>query len=189
MHISFCKDAWDESAVTHAYTYRFPYTNRFLQHEDCIENGANPEMADGFDYLSIMTREKIPLGSKITTRCSFSGSAAPLLIFSDALDLCEDGVYRYGNYFEVVLYKNGLNVWRLWRQDDGRVTWHKRLGVTFPVSENEIHTLSTELKENYLNIALDNMCVSLRAEDLFPAFHLGITGCEGSCRIYDMAIE
>ena len=115
MHIAFQKNAWDESAVTHAYTYRFPYTNRFIQHEDAIENGANPEMADGFDYLSIMSREAFPTGTRITTHCSFSGNAAPLLIFSDALDLCEDGVYRYGNYFEVVLYKSGLNVWRLWR--------------------------------------------------------------------------
>ena len=73
MHIAFQKNAWDESAVTHAYTYRFPYTNRFLQHEDAIENGANPEMADGFDYLSIMSRQAFPTGTKITTRCSFSG--------------------------------------------------------------------------------------------------------------------
>ena len=73
MHIAFQKNAWDESAVTHAYTYRFPYTNRFIQHEDAIENGANPEMADGFDYLSIMSREAFPTGTRITTRCSFSG--------------------------------------------------------------------------------------------------------------------
>ena len=64
MHIAFQQNAWDESAVTHAYTYRFPYTNRFLQHEDAIENGANPEMADGFDYLSIMSREAFPTGTK-----------------------------------------------------------------------------------------------------------------------------
>ena len=37
MQFSFQKSAWDESALTHAYTYRFPYTNRFIQHEDCIE--------------------------------------------------------------------------------------------------------------------------------------------------------
>lgn len=189
MNISFRRQAWDESAVTHAYTYRFPYTNRFLQHEDAIENGKNPAMSDGYDYLSIMTREKYPRGTKITTHCSFSGNAAPLLIFSDDLDTCADGVYRYGNYFEVVLYKSGLNVWRLWRGADGKVTWHKRLGVTFPVSENERHTLSTEVSENYLNITLDKLCVSLRAEDLFPAFHLGITGCEGPCLFYDMEIE
>ena len=98
-------------------------------------------------------------------------------------------MYRYGNYFEVVLYKSGLNVWRLWRGADGKVTWHNRLGVAFPVEENAVHTLSTEVKENYLDITLDQMRVSLRAEDLFPAFHLGITGCEGPCLFYDMAIE
>ena len=42
MHIAFQKNAWDESAVTHAYTYRFPYTNRFVQRDTCIENGETP---------------------------------------------------------------------------------------------------------------------------------------------------
>ena len=189
MNIRFKKNAWNETALTHAYTYRFPYTNRFVQNDDCIENGQNPAMPDGFDYLSLMTREKYSLGTKITTRCSFSGNAAPLLIFSDTLDECEDGFRRYGNYFEVVLYKKGINVWRLWRKEDGTVAWHKRLGVEFPVSENEVHTLSVELKENYFDIDLDGMIFHLRAEDLFPSFHLGITGCEGPCRFYDMDIE
>jgi hypothetical protein len=99
MYIDFKKGAWDESAVTHAYTYRFPFVNKFVQCDDHIENGKNPEMQDGFgyDYLSLITRERYPLGTKITTRCSFEGPAAPLFIFSDSLDLCEDGAYRYGN--------------------------------------------------------------------------------------------
>lgn len=189
MYVRFEKNLWDETSLTHAYTHRFPYTNKFIQHDACIENPENPAMADGFDYLSIMTRETYPTNTKITTRCSFSGMAAPLLIFSENLDLCEDGCYRYGNYFEVVLYKNGINVWRLWREADGTVKWHKRLGVEFPVSENEIHTLSVQLKENYMEIDLDSMRFSLRAEDLFPVFYLGITGCEGPCRFYDMNIE
>ena len=38
MQFSFQKSAWDESALTHAYTHRLPYTNRFTQLPDCIEN-------------------------------------------------------------------------------------------------------------------------------------------------------
>ena len=189
MYTNFQKGAWDESALTHAYTHRFPYTNRFTQLPDCIENPENPAMADGYDYLSLMTRSVYPFGTKVTARCSFSGMAAPLLIFSEDLELCTDGCYRYGNYFEVVLYKHGINVWRLWRQEDGSVTWHKRLGVEFPVTENEIHTVSVQLKDSYMEISVDGLKLSLRAEDLFPAFYLGITGCEGPCRFYDLTIE
>jgi hypothetical protein len=189
MYVSFEKGAWDETALTHAYTYRFPYVNRFTQRDGCIENPPNPAMADGYDYLSLMTREKHPVVTRITTHCSFTGTAAPLLILSEDLEPCEDGAYRYGDYFEVVLYKNGINVWRLWRKEDGSVTWHKRLGVELSVSENEIHTLSVKTEEGYLAIQLDDMNVQLRAEDLFSSFYLGITGCEGPCHFYDMTVE
>lgn len=189
MQFSFQKSAWDESALTHAYTHRFPYTNRFIQLPDCIENPENPAMPDGYDYLSLMTRHPFPLGTTVTTRCSFSGMAAPLLIFSEDLELCEDGCYRYGNYFEVVLYKNGINVWRLWRQEDGSVTWHRRLGAEFPITEGEIHTLSVTLSQEYMDIDMDGVKLSLRVEDLFPSFYLGITGCEGPCLFYGMSIE
>lgn len=189
MYISFQRGAWDETELTHAYTYRFPYTNRFIQRDNCIENPENPAMADGFDYLSVMTGKPFPIGTTVTTRCSFTGMAAPLLIFSEDLELCEDGCYRYGNYFEVVLYKKGINVWRLWRDEDGSVKWHKRLGVEFPVSEGEVHTLSVQLKEDYLEMDLDGTRFSLRAEDLFGEFYLGITGCEGPCRFYDLTVE
>ena len=189
MYTNFQKGAWDEALLTHAYTHRFPYTNRFIQYSDSIENPPNPAMPDGYDYLSLMTRQAFPLGTKVTARCSFSGTAAPLLIFSEDLELCEDGCYRYGNYFEVVLYKQGVNVWRLWRQEDGSVAWHKRLGVELPVTENAIHTVSVQLKDGYMEIGVDGLKLSLRAVDLFPTFYLGITGCEGPCRFYDLTIE
>jgi hypothetical protein len=190
MTINFSKGAWNTDEITYAYTYRFADTNKFLQNEDCIENAENPDCpADGYDYLSLVTKEKFEVGTKITTRCSFKGKAAPLFVICDALDDCEDGHKRYGNYFEVVLWKNGINVWRLWRKEDGSVTWHKRLGAEIPFAEDEIHTLSVEMKENYLAITADGIKLNLRAEDLFPSFHLGITGCEGPCRFYDMTVE
>ena len=189
MYISFKKDAWDEGAVTHAYTYRFPFTNRFIQMDGYIENAINAEMPDGFDYLSLLSREKYPLGTKITVNCSFSGNAAPLFVVAESLDLCEDGAYRYGNFFEIVLYKNGINVWRMWREENGDVAWHKRLSARFPVTENQLHKVSVSLDKGYITVSIDDMLFSLRADDLFESFHLGITGCEGPCRFYDMEIE
>ena len=189
MYIDFKRGCWDETNVTHAYTYRFPFVNPFLQGDNYIENAKNPDMPDGFDYLSIVTRDKYPVGTKITASCSFFGTAAPLFIFSDSLDLCEDGAYRYSNYFEVVLYKKGVNVWRLWKDEDGNVRWEQRLGAAFPVAENELHRLSVTLEEKYIVIDLDGISFRLRADDLFDSFHLGITGCEGVCRFYDMNIE
>jgi hypothetical protein len=190
MKINFSKGAWNTDELTYAYTYRFDDTNEFIQNEDSIENAENPNCpADGYDYLSIVSREKFGFGTKITTRCSFSGNAAPLIVIPDGLDDCADGHKRYGNYFEVVVWKNGINVWRLWRKENGEVTWHKRLGMEFSVEENKIHTLSVEFKENYLTVELDGVKTALRAEDLFPSFHLGLTGCEGPCRFYDMTVE
>jgi hypothetical protein len=40
-----------------------------------------------------------------------------------------------------------------------------------------------------MDIELDGMKLSLRAEDLFPSFYLGITGCEGPCRFYGLTVE
>ena len=112
MRYDFSKGNWSMEGLAYAYSCRFAQNTQFIQREDCIENPQNPAMADGFDYLSIMTRKPYPLGTRITTQCSFTGMAAPLLIFSEDLELCEDGAYRYGNYFEVVLYN--IQNWIHW---------------------------------------------------------------------------
>lgn len=190
MKINFAKGAWSTDELTYAYTYRFDETNEFIQNEDSIENAENPKSpADGYDYLSLVTKEAFGFGTRITTRCSFEGNAAPLIVIPDCLDDCADGYKRYGRYFEVVLYKNGINVWRHWRKEDGTPTWHKCLGMEFPVTAGEIHTLSVEFKENYMVIELNGVKTNLRTEDLFSSFHLGVTGCEGPCRFYDMTVE
>ena len=117
MKINFAKGAWNTDELTYAYTYRFPQTNEFLQNEDSIENAENPACAaDGYDYLSLVSKATFGFGTKITTRCSFMGNAAPLIIISDGLDNCEDGHKRYARYFEVVVWRNGVNVWRHWQK-------------------------------------------------------------------------
>jgi hypothetical protein len=98
------------------------------------------------------------------------------------------GVVRYGEYMEVVLYQNGVNVWRMWMKE-GKVTWKKLMGVEFPVTHGEIHQLSTEITSDRLNIEADGRKMSLLIDPMYSSFYLGINACEGINRFYDMVID
>ena len=188
MKIRFAKETWNTDEITYAYSYRFDATPTFEQQEECVKNCQNPEAVYGFDNISLLTRKKYGPDAKISTRCSFEDMGAPLIVIADALYEDSHAVMKYGNYIEVVLYKGGVNVWRM-KMRDGKVTWKLLMGVSFPVSENEIHTLSVEIKSNMLAIQADDKRMSLRIENMYSMFHLGINACEGINRFYDLEIE
>lgn len=188
MKICFGREKWNEENVQRAYSHRFTETPDFTQYDDCIASAVNPEHRKGFDNISLLTREKYTVGTKAVVHCAFEGLGCPEIIFVEKPEVCDDGAVRYGACFEVVLYENGINVWRHYRED-GRCFWHKRLGLEYPVAENEVHELSVEIRENYMDITLNGQKTSLRVEDMFPEFHVGITVCEGIARVYDMCVE
>lgn len=195
MHLSFAKDRWSTGEFTYAYSRRFEETPVFTQRDEYVESLADPAAVYGYENISFVTAEKVPVGTKITTRCAFFGDGAPLILLAKDLVSDSRSVLRYGDYFEVVLYKNGINVWRL-RQDpagkpeNGYVVWHKRLGAEFPVEEGVPHELVVQTAENTLKITVDGShSLTLRTEDLFPAFHAGIDACEGINRFWSLDVE
>lgn len=187
MHINFSH--WQGDELQRAYTFRYSETPAPTQKSDCIENAVNPAHREGYDNISLISRETYSAGVSAGIRCSFEGLGCPEIILVESPETCPDGAMRYGACFEVVLYKNGVNVWRHYMNADHHCSWHKRVGVEFPVSENEIHELRVETKENYLIFSVDGRRTTLRVEDLFPRFHVGVTMCEGIARIYEMNIE
>lgn len=184
MKVTFSQDAWSHRELCYAYSWRFEETPVFLQRSDCVENQQNPGATYGYDNISLLTKEKYRPGTTISTRCAFEDFGAPLLVIADRLSLDSRGVNRYGDYIEVVLWKNGVNVWRMWLQD-GEVTWKQLLGVDFPLSESEIHTLSVTIGADTLEIRADDRKMLLAVENLYPDFHVGINACEGINRFYD----
>ena len=103
-------------------------------------------------------------------------------------EICPDGVTRYGACFEIVLYKNGINVWRHYREN-GECSWVQRLGVEYPVAENQIHTLKLQVEKDQFVIWLNGQKNILYVEDIPSKFHIGLTACEGIARLYDLEIE
>jgi len=189
MRISFARDAWTpEKELVHAYSYRFDDRPVFTQFDDSIGNQADEAGPGGYEYISILSRKQYGPGTRLTTRCSFEDDGAPLIVLADKMYADPDGTLRYGTYLEVVLYKNGINVWRM-RYRGGKVTWKKLMGVEFPVTTGDIHTLSVEIGEESLKIDADGRGMTLLVEDMYTSFHVGIDACEGYNRFYDLEID
>ncbi|MBE5767166.1 MAG: hypothetical protein E7335_08400 [Clostridiales bacterium] len=187
--IDFGNESWKQELMQ-AYSFRFTETPEFVQEADHITTSANQEHREGFDNISLLSPETYTAGAKAKLRCAFDGLGCPEIIIVEKTEKCEDGAVRYGACFEVVLWKNGVNVWRHYMDEaDHRCYWHKRLGLTMPVAEKNIHELEVEIIKNYIRFDVDGVSIKVRAEDLPERFHLGITACEGIVRLYDMQID
>lgn len=187
--ISFGNEAWKQDLMT-AYSFRFTESPKFIQRADHITTSANNKHREGFDNISLLSHEKYEKGVKAKLRCAFDGLGCPEIIIVEKTEDCSDGAVRYGACFEVVLWKNGVNVWRHYMDEaDHRCFWHKRLGLSMPVAEGDIHELEVEIIENYIVFSVDGVGVKLRAQDLPERFHIGITACEGIVRLFDFEIE
>ncbi len=187
MIINFSKNAWDTKDITYAYSYRFEEIPTFVQKENCIENRRNSDAIYGFDNISLLTKEQYGPLTHISTHCAFEDLGAPLIVIADKLYTDSRGVVRYGDYLEIVLYKNGINVWRMWLEN-GEVTWKQLMGVEFPVSETDVHSLSVEIGMDSLQIETDDKKMLLHVENMFTSYHVGINACEGINRFYDLEI-
>ncbi len=188
MRISFAKNQWQEIDLVKAYTFRYVETPQVNQSEECIYSGKNARHPEGYDNISFLTPEKYTAGITAQIHCSFEGLGCPEIIIVPKAEICEDNATRYGACFEIVLWKNGINVWRHYREN-GKCTWHRRLGLNCTVAENEIHTLQVKVDKNEIIIDLNGNSTLLHVDDLPEKFHLGFTMCEGVTRIYDFELK
>lgn len=194
MKTTFARGAWDTNALTYAYSYRFPETPEFHQADDHVENAIDPNQRHGWDFVSLLTREKYGYGTRVTTNLSFAGDGAPIITWTGSLDTDAEGNRRYGDYFEVVVWKNGVNVWRLKRDPsvlkEGGVSWVLLLSAEFSLEQELRHTLTVDILACRMIINVDDKHIfKLYSDDLPASFHAGINACEGLCKFYDLSVE
>ncbi len=185
MQVSFA-NGWQPLQL--AYTFRFTETPVPTRESDCVVSMPNPAHTEGYDNISLLTPQKYAPGAAATLRCGFEGLGCPEIILVPEAEPCPDGATRYGACFEVVLYKNGINVWRHYREN-GACSWHKRLGWEFPLAQNTVHTLRVATRPQYLDIWVNDAKTTLRVDDLPQSFHFGVTLCEGVARAYSLEIQ
>ena len=188
MNISFAPGQWENSGLVYAYSWRFPALPVFNQEADCIANSRSQDDPQDYDYMGLLLPRQYTAGARLSVRCSFEALGAPMLLLSAAEETDAQGILRTLEYYEVVIWKNGLNVWR--HHTEGRkCTYYKLLGASFPLAEGESHTLSAELQSRRLVLDVDGHRLDLYVHDLPDALRLGYTACEGICRLYDLRVE
>lgn len=188
MQKNFQKDCWNMDGLTYAYSSRFAPMPQLRQKDDYVENIPEPASRDGYAYTSLVTAEKLQPGVTIRARCAFELDAAPLFVLARELEE-KDGRLYYSNYLEVVIWKNGINVWELWKDEDGIVKIRCLLSLKLPLASGKVHDFSTKVEKEQFIVTLDDISFRLYCHKIYDSFHLGITACEGPCRFYDMQIS
>lgn len=181
--MQFIPGGWSAEEFLYAASFKTPYRRPFVQAEDCIMNDESEQ-----DYISMVTKEKLGAGSVIETECSFEGSGAPLIVLCDEMKTLEDGSVQYGTHMEVVLYKNGCNIWHIVVHDGAQ----KATGLVkcrYPVAPGEKHRLRVEFGEKLMKIHCAGTEIDMVCPNLPETFHAGVTACEGICRFYSLKIQ
>lgn len=173
---------WAAQDFIPAASFRTPYRVPFVQESGCVRNEEGET-----DYISMVTRKKMGPGSFIQAECAYEGSGAPLIVLCDDLKTLENGDIQYGEHIEIVLYKNGCNVWHI-VVEDGKQKARALVKCRYPVAEGEKHLLKVEFAEKMLKIHCAGVEMDLPCAPLPESFHAGITACEGPCRFYSMKV-
>jgi len=181
--MQFTSGGWNSEEFLYAASFKTPYRRPFVQAADCIENDLSEQ-----DYISMVTKEALGAGSVIETECSFEGSGAPLIVLCDDLKTLENGDLQYGTHMEVVLYKNGCNVWHI-VVNDGAQKASALIKCRYPVAPGKKHLLRVEFGEKLLKVHCAGVEFDLPCPLLPGKFHAGLTACEGLCRFYSLKIK
>ena len=188
MNVSFAPGAWENLGLQYAYSWRFEALPLFRQEKDCIVNSKRSDKPGDYDYMGLLVPGTFGPGARLSVRCSFEDLGAPMLLLSSQEEIDENGILRTLEYYEIVIWKNGLNVWR--HHTEGRKTsYYQVLGAAFPLAAEEIHELSMEIGERHLLMEVDGKKLKLFLHDMPASFRLGYTACEGICRLYEMSVH
>ncbi|MBN1675905.1 MAG: hypothetical protein JXR37_32980 [Kiritimatiellae bacterium] len=199
---TFTPNAWNSNDWLLVKSPRWDHFGGWVQREDCIENetpaGATPKELLGKrapeTYTSMVLKQKVK-GKRVDVYATmaFADRMAPLIVIAPALGADAEGRPEYREHWEIVLYDEGLNVWRHVLKD-GKPWWRKAAFVQCAFKPNVRYKLGVRVektpKGRMLSVCVDDAVKMGYMDDSLPdEFHVGITGCEGVNRFYDFSVE
>lgn len=177
---SFNKNAWNPSDWIFVKRRDMAGRSEWLQKNDCIENDGN--------HTSMVYKKKFKGDMTVSSTTAFADRMAPAIVIVSKIGDSTDGAKAFDEHVEIVIYDEGVNIWRL-HTVDGRSLWEKTAFWKFKLTKNTLYKLEVTKKGKELSIKVDGQTMGYVDSSLQDEYYVGITGCEGVNRFYNFAVK
>lgn len=192
---------WNKADFIEVKSSRWPNINTFEQKSDHIVNVC-PKDATPQEMLSKRAPEtyaamiyKNPLtgNHKIKAEMSFDYRMAPSIVIAEKPGASAKGYPEFRTHYEIVLFDQGINVWRHWFNDKGKQVWRKVAYLKTTFKPNVKYDMEVKIvftgRGPVMSVKVDDHEIGY-IDDLLPkTFYAGIVACEGVNRFYEFEIE
>ena len=201
--VSFARGKWNPADWLTFKSVRFDYTHEFVQMDDHIVNPSDSAWSDEElyakhvteVYASIVHPQKLSGNTiELSSTMSFDHLMAPIIVLTPELDRDDRGRHVFKKHYEVVLYRDGINVWHYTydesRPEGEKLQWHLAAFARapfLPKTKYELKVMMSRVegREMRMTVECGNVKVGFEDADLPTSFYAGVTGCEGRNRFYD----
>ena len=194
--------AWDRGAWKDVRQLKWDRGTPFVQTKEGLVNWSDERWSDEeiFAKHQIDTCSAMVLTNRFSgpmsfvTRTSFDHRMAPAIVI--AANLRKDGKGRdgLGDFFEIVLFDEGLNVWKhVWSDGQERVSKVAYLSARYEPQEPYALTVTVCPKKAQgrpaldIRVSCDGHTLGFRDETFPHEYYAGILGAEGRCRFMSFA--
>jgi hypothetical protein len=193
---TFTAKNWDRADWVQAKYPQGEHFGGWVQQEGCIANAvpsnATPEELQGKyaseTYSCMVCKERITGDVTVFSTMAFAYKMAPLILLTPALSENAKGQKQCSERFEIVIFDEGVNVWRHFLKD-GKLTYRKAAFASFRLEKDTKYGLEVKKTGKTLTVSVAGHTFGYNDDALPESFFVGITGCEGLNRFYDFSVR
>ena len=197
--VDFSEGKWDPGNWIVVKNRRWNYTGCFDQRSDHIVNHT-PDVSDAElkakyfrDVAANLVYDcQLNDGAVISSTLSFDDEMAPMIVLAPRLGKDEAGRCVFDDFYQVVLFDKGVNVWA-YHYSDGEVKWQLASFARFPLKKHERYNLQVKVDNvkgvRQVEIRVDGHSFGFQDRKFTGPFLAGVAGCEGRTRFYDFKIR
>ena len=172
---------------------RSPHTRANVKYKESpdgiLRSEYNPEINEE-DYISVISKKTYGEGTEIKARCSFSGTGAPCLVFTNELGEGDD-FPEYALHFEVCIYAGGVNVWHIIPFPERTHRPIKPTKIYFEewdVCQDGVDC-TVKFGKKSITVYIEGREFTVTHEDFPETFRVGFTSCEGPCAFHSFSVS
>lgn len=202
----FAEGKWDRGAFFEARNDDWNRGDPIVQMPDCVMNANDPKWSDedlfknhqADVYSSLILTNRFRGDVTFSSKMSFDHRMAPSLVIAGEFATDAQGRKAFRDHYEIVLFEDGLNVWRHLRPNCGKSVIEKVAYTSHAFKKGTPYELKVVLtrKRVYggrlttdVKASADGVEVGFRDEAVPDVYFIGLLGSEGRCRFYDLTVD